>query len=149
MIFLHCSTLMQTLPTVSPPLSPDTIAWNAACALADELGATAPDASVTAPAPAAPDQPAGAMDADDEEVVLQVENSAAVERGAKISALRKEWGGKGKGGILGDLFNLWLESQRFVTVITSSSRLRRSDCRKSGNETRKPQLQRNPSRNLT
>jgi hypothetical protein len=45
------------------------------------------------------------MDTDDEEVVLQVENSAAIERSAKMSALRREWGGKGKGGILGDLFN--------------------------------------------
>jgi len=97
--------LTQTLPTVSPPLSPDTIAWNSSIALADELGAAATDASVTAPAPAAPDQPAGVMDADVEEVVLQVENNAAIERGAKISALRIEWGGQGKGGILGDIFN--------------------------------------------
>ena len=104
-IFLHCSMLTQTLPTVSPPLSPDTIAWNLSIALADELGAAATDASVTAPAPAAPDQPAGVMDADDEEVVLQVENNAAIERSAKISALRIEWGGKGKGGILGDIFS--------------------------------------------
>ena len=74
-------------------------------ALADELGAAAPDASVTALTPAAPDQPAGVMDAADEEVVLQVENSAAMERSAKMSALRKECGGKGQGGILGDLFN--------------------------------------------
>ena len=102
---MHCSMLTQTLPTVSPPLSPDTIAWNLSIALADELGAAATDASVTAPAPAAPDQPAGVMDADDEEVVLQVENNAAIERSAKISALRIEWGGKGKGGILGDIFN--------------------------------------------
>ena len=196
MIFLHCSMLTQTLPTVSPPLSPDTIAWNSSIALADELGAAATDASVTAPAPAAPDQPAGVMDADDEEVVLQVENNAAIERSAKISALRIEWGGQGKGGILGDIFNrykgkgkggykfckekckcpasalkdgclkrkgetilnlldqgilpgehtvirptaaqisaqaklhvLWPESRRFATVITSFSRLRKSDCR--------------------
>jgi hypothetical protein len=36
------------------------------------------------------------MDADAEEVVLQVENSAAIERSAYISALRIEWGGKGR-----------------------------------------------------
>ena len=60
------------------------ISWNAMCALADELGAAAPDASVTALTPAAPDQPAGVMDAADEEVVLQVEN-AAIKRSAKMS----------------------------------------------------------------
>ncbi len=44
------------------------------------------------------------MDTDDEEVVLQVENSAAIESSAKMTALRRKWGGKGKGGILGHLF---------------------------------------------
>ena len=70
---VYAARSRKRLPTVSPaPLSPDTIAWNATCALADQLGAAAPDASVTAPATAVPDQPASVMDADDEEVVLQV-----------------------------------------------------------------------------
>ena len=51
---------------------------------------------VTDLATAAPGQVTDGMDADDEEVVLQVENSAAVARSAKMSALKIEWGGKGR-----------------------------------------------------
>ena len=64
----------------SPPLSPDTLAWNALCDVADAM-----------------------QDRDDAEVVLHVDSNAAIERNAKIYELRKKWGGKGKGGILGDL----------------------------------------------
>ena len=105
LICVHRITLTQALSADSPPLSPDTIAWNATCALADGLNAAPPTAVVTGLPTAVSGQAADGMDADDEEVVLQVENNAAVERSAKISALRKEWGGKGKGGILGDLFS--------------------------------------------
>ncbi len=105
MIFLHCSTLMQTLPQF-PRLSvqirllgmrrvPSPTSWVQLHPMRQSLPLRRPRlTSLQAP------------------WMLMMRksfckwriNSAAIERSAKMSALRRKWGGKGKGGILGDLF---------------------------------------------